>query len=84
VARSSTANTSVLIGDRLVGLSAKTGYTVNIGGWSSIATIDVADADDGSEVSVLWGEEDGGTAKPAVERHVQARIRATIRMAPLV
>ena len=35
----------VLIGDRLVGFSANVGYTVNIGGWSSLAMVDEADAD---------------------------------------
>jgi vanillate/3-O-methylgallate O-demethylase len=74
----------VLSGDRLVGLSAKTGYTVNLGGWVSMGMIDEADARDGAEVTVVWGEEDGGSAKDTVERHVQAEVRATISTSPLV
>ena len=35
-----------------------------------------------SEVSVLWGEPDGGTRKPAVERHRQIEIRARVRSVP--
>ena len=33
---------------------------------------------DGSEVVVVWGEENGGSAKPIVERHVPTEIRATV------
>lgn len=32
------------------------------------------EAKDGAEFTVVWGEPDGGTAKPVVERHVQTRI----------
>src|SRR5580698_7108012 len=73
----------VLIGDRLVGFSANVGYTVNIGGWSSLAMVEEADAIDGTEVTLVWGEENGGSAKPSVERHVQTEIRATIAPAPI-
>jgi glycine cleavage system aminomethyltransferase T len=74
----------VLIGDRLVGFSANVGYTVNIGGWSSLAMVDEAAAIDGTEVTLLWGEENGGSAKPSVERHVQTTLRATLSTRPLV
>ena len=30
----------------------------------------------------MWGEEDGGSAKPVVERHVQTEIRATVSPVP--
>lgn len=29
-------------------------------------------------MTVVWGEQDGGSAKPQVERHVQTDIRATV------
>jgi vanillate/3-O-methylgallate O-demethylase len=74
----------LLIGDRLVGMSANSGYTVNVGGWSSLAMVDEADAVDGNEVTLVWGEDNGGSAKPTVERHVQKRIRATISTRSLV
>ena len=74
----------VLAGDRLVGFSANVGYTVNVGGWSSLAMVDEADAVDGAEVTLVWGEQNGGSAKPSVERHVQATVRATISTRPLV
>jgi vanillate/3-O-methylgallate O-demethylase len=74
----------LLIGDRVVGVSANSGYTVNVGGWSSLAMVDEAVALDGTEVTLVWGEENGGSAKPSVERHVQKRIRATISTHSLV
>jgi glycine cleavage system aminomethyltransferase T len=74
----------VLIGDRLAGVSFRNGYTVNIGSWASLAVIDEADAKDGAEVTLVWGEDNGGTEKPGVERHVQTPIRATISTTPLV
>jgi hypothetical protein len=31
---------------------------------------------------LVWGEEDGGSAKPVVERHVQTAIRAIVSPVP--
>jgi glycine cleavage system aminomethyltransferase T len=67
----------VLLGNRMVGLSTYTVYTSNVGCWFSLAMID-EDVADGTELTVVWGEEDGGSAKPVVERHVQTNIRATV------
>jgi hypothetical protein len=61
----------------MVGLSTYTVYTANVRGWFSLAMLD-EDVADGSEVTVVWGEEDGGSRKPIVERHVQTPIRATV------
>lgn len=75
---------AVYSGDRLVGVSTMCGYTVNAGSWFSVAMVDERDAEDGTEVSVLWGEENGGTPKHAVERHVQTPIRAIVSARSLV
>ena len=64
-------------GNNQIGLSTYSGYTVNVGGWSSLAMIDEAEARDGREVVVVWGEPEE-TGKPIVERHRQIEIRATI------
>ena len=64
---------------KLIGLSTYSCYTVNVGHWFSLAMVDEAQAVDGAEVTLVWGEEDGGSDKPVVERHVQTEIRATIR-----
>jgi hypothetical protein len=44
--------------------------------------LEPGDATIGSEVTFVWGEEDGGTAKPAVERHEQVEIRAIVSPVP--
>lgn len=62
---------------RQVGLSTYSGYTVNVGSWSSLAMIDEAEVRDGREVTVVWGEP-GPTGKPVAEAHRQAEIRATL------
>ena len=67
---------------RLIGLSSFCGYTMNERAWLSLALVDEADATVGSKVSLLWGEPDGGTRKPHVERHRQVEIRATIAPCP--
>jgi glycine cleavage system aminomethyltransferase T len=74
---------TVRVADRVVGISNRTGYTVNVGGWSSLAMIDEAYAVDGAEVTVVWGEADGGSVKLDVERHVQTEVRATVSTTPL-
>ncbi len=68
---------------RHIGLSTLRGYTVNVGSWMSTAFVEAEEAVDGSEVVLLWGEEDGGTRKLTVERHKQTEIRATVHTSPL-
>lgn len=62
---------------RVVGLSTYTVYTSNVRSWFSLAMVD-EDVPDNTEVNVVWGEEDGGSAKPVVEHHIQTNIRATV------
>lgn len=71
----------VVIGDEQVGVSHDVGYITNEQAFISLASIDPAHAEPGTEVEVLWGEEPN-TAKPAVERHRQVRVRATVAPAP--
>jgi glycine cleavage system aminomethyltransferase T len=72
----------VMKGSRVVGLSTYTGYSFNERSMLSLAVIDKKYAKPGTEVVVVWGEEDGGSTKPTVERHKQARIRATVGPVP--
>lgn len=74
---------TVLRDGRQVGLSTYTGYNYNERAWVSLAMLDADAALLGSEVTVVWGEEGGGTAKPTVERHTQTQIRATVAPAPI-
>lgn len=75
---------SVISDGQLVGYSTYPAYTANIGGFASLGRIAEGDAVDGAEVTIVWGEPDGGTGKPMVERHVQTQVRATISKQPLV
>jgi len=70
------------LGGQLIGLSAYTGYTVNERKILSIALLDTAHATFGEEVTILWGEPDGGSRKPRVELHQQTLVRATVAPAP--
>ncbi len=66
-----------------VGLSHYPVYTSNVRGWISLALLDESAAEPGTEVSLTWGEPDGGTAKPSVERHVQTEIACTVEPCPI-
>jgi vanillate/3-O-methylgallate O-demethylase len=68
----------VLLHDRPVGVSMWAAYTRNVGSFLSLAVVDEINARDGAEVVVLWGEQNGGSNRPPVERHAQIPIRATL------
>ena len=72
----------VLKDGSVVGVSTYTGYTYNERSMLSLACIDVPHADPGTEVTIVWGEENGGSTKPTVERHRQVELRATVAPAP--
>ena len=67
---------------RLIGLSTLAVYSSNVRGWISICMIDEDQLVHGREVSLVWGEPNGGSANLAVERHAQTRIQATIGPKP--
>jgi glycine cleavage system aminomethyltransferase T len=72
----------VVVGGKTVGVSTWTGYSFNERSMLSLAMLDEEHSGIGSEVTVVWGEENGGTAKPTVERHVQTEVRATVGPVP--
>jgi vanillate/3-O-methylgallate O-demethylase len=71
----------VLHDGEIVGLSTFSGYSYNERAQLSLAMVDV-DIEIGTEVTLVWGEEDGGSAKPVVERHAQAELRAIVSPCP--
>ena len=73
----------VTSGGRTVGLSTYTGFSANQRAMLSLAMLDASHAQPGTEVTVVWGEPNGGTSKPTVERHRQVEIRATVQPAPI-
>ena len=66
---------------KVVGVSMFTGYTANERRGLSLATVD-ANVPDGAELTVTWGEPDGGTAKASVEPHEQKTVRAIVSPVP--
>jgi glycine cleavage system aminomethyltransferase T len=64
-----------------VGMSLDVGYLANERAFLSLATIDVAHSQTGTEVVVIWGEEPN-SRKAQVERHRQVEMRATVAPAP--
>ncbi len=66
-----------------VGISHYPVYTSNVSSWISLALVDESVCQPGTEVTLTWGEPDGGSAKPSVERHVQTEISATVEPCPI-
>ncbi len=71
----------VIIGGKLAGLSMFSGYSYNEGSMLSLGIVE-HDVQIGTEVTLVWGEEGGGTKKATVERHKQAEIRAVVSPVP--
>jgi glycine cleavage system aminomethyltransferase T len=67
---------------KTIGVSTWVGYSANEGRMLTLAILDPEHATIGNEVIFVWGEENGGTTKPAVERHVQVEMRATVSPVP--
>jgi len=74
-------NDKVLLDGEHVGVSTFSGYSYNERSYLSLGMVEV-DVEFGTEVTLVWGEEDGGSSKPVVERHAQAEIRAIVSPAP--
>jgi syringate O-demethylase len=72
----------VTVDDETVGISTWIAYTANEGKMLTLAVVDPAFAEPGTEVTFVWGEEAGGTAKPTVEPHVQTEIAAVVSPIP--
>jgi vanillate/3-O-methylgallate O-demethylase len=71
----------VVMDDELVGVSTFSGYSYNERSLLSLAVID-NDVQIGNEVTLIWGEEGGGSHRPVVERHRQVEIRAIVSPCP--
>jgi vanillate/3-O-methylgallate O-demethylase len=78
---SSNCERAVDAGGRTFGLSMFTGYSYNEKQALSLATID-HEIPVGTELRVVWGEEDGGTRKTTVEPHRQLEIRVVASPVP--
>jgi vanillate/3-O-methylgallate O-demethylase len=71
----------IMIGGKTVGLSMFAGYSYNERSMLSLGVVD-PNIETGTEVTLVWGEEGGGTKKATVERHRQMEIRAVVSPVP--
>jgi syringate O-demethylase len=74
----------VTVDDEAVGVSTWIGYSANEGKMLTLAVLDPEHAEPGAEVTLVWGEPGGGSAKPTDEPHVQTEIRAIVSPVPYV
>jgi syringate O-demethylase len=74
----------VTVDGETVGISTWVGYSANEGRMLTLAVVDAEHAEPGTEVTFVWGEEDGGTSKPTVEPHEQVEIGAVVSPVPYV
>jgi vanillate/3-O-methylgallate O-demethylase len=64
-----------------IGFSMFSGYSFNERSMISLGMVN-PDIEIGDEVTLVWGEEGGGSQKTTVERHKQAEIRVIVSPAP--
>jgi syringate O-demethylase len=74
----------VTVDGETVGVSTWIGYSANEGKVLTLAVLDEEHSEPGTEVTFVWGEEDGGTRKPTVEPHVQVELGAVVSPVPYV
>ena len=68
-------------GNKVVGLSMFSGTTWNERQMLSLGIVD-PDVQLGDVLTLVWGEENGGTRKTTVERHKQTEIRVKVSPVP--
>ncbi len=66
---------------KTVGFSMFTGYSHNERCGLSLGVVD-ADVNIGDQLTLVWGEENGGTKKATVERHRQCDVRVKVAPTP--
>jgi len=74
---------TVIRDGRRIGFSTYVVYSSNARRWMSLALIDETAAREGDSVELVWGEPDGGSHRPLVERHRQTTVRAQVAASPL-
>jgi vanillate/3-O-methylgallate O-demethylase len=72
---------AVKMNDKVVGLSMFTGYSHNERCGLSLGVVD-DNINVGDVLTLTWGEENGGTKKPTVERHKQCDVRVKVAAVP--
>jgi glycine cleavage system aminomethyltransferase T len=70
-------------GGKTIGISTYAGTNYPERAILSLAMLDNEQAEPGTQVTLVWGEEGGGSTKPTVEKHKQIEIRATVAPVPI-
>jgi vanillate/3-O-methylgallate O-demethylase len=73
---------SIISGGKVVGASMFSGYSWNERTVLSLGFVEEPFAKVGTELTLVWGEENGGTRKTTVERHKQTEIRVVVGPTP--
>jgi vanillate/3-O-methylgallate O-demethylase len=71
----------VMMGGKVVGYSMFAGYSYNERTALSLGVVDPS-INIGDVLTLVWGEENGGTKKPTVERHKQLEVRVRVSPVP--
>ncbi len=72
---------AVTMNGKVIGLSMFTGYSHNERCGLSLGVVDES-INVGDVLTLVWGEENGGTKKPTVERHKQCDVRVKVAAVP--
>jgi glycine cleavage system aminomethyltransferase T len=67
---------------KTIGVSTWSGYSYNERSMLSLAMVENQYSEPGTELTLVWGEEKGGSAKPTVERHKQSEVKVTVGPVP--
>jgi vanillate/3-O-methylgallate O-demethylase len=73
---------SITSGGKVVGASMFSGYSYNERKMLSLGFVDEEFAKAGTQLSLIWGEENGGTKKTTVERHKQTELKVVVGPTP--
>src|ERR1051325_10827321 len=73
---------SAMSGGKVVGASMFGGYSYNERSVLSLGIVDEQFAKVGTKLTLVWGEENGGTKKTTVERHKQMEVRVEVGPTP--
>jgi vanillate/3-O-methylgallate O-demethylase len=73
---------AVMSGGKVIGASMFSGYTFNERKMLSLGFVEEQYAKPGTQLTLVWGEENGGTKKTTVERHKQTELRVVVGPTP--
>jgi vanillate/3-O-methylgallate O-demethylase len=73
---------SIMSGGKVVGASMFSGYSFNERKMLSLGFVDEQFAKPGTQLTLVWGEENGGTKKTTVERHKQIELNVEVGPTP--